>query len=319
MADVQWEQRTVAVPDLTIACYEAGRGALVLVLHGGPGHDHRFMRTLAAPLTQHFQCVLYDQRGTGHSRLAHTDPFTLHIDRFVSDIEALRVHFGTAQLTLVGWSWGATLALMYSLAHPSHVERLAMISPGPIPFEMLEVYQANLLRPLTISEREQVSDLQIRSATALQTGDIAQYNALFQRRMEIMFRVWFYDPNLAQQYLATFVQAINPYRIAQMEPYIYGSLGEFSGWQNMDQLTMPTLIMYGYQDFEPITQAYTLREWMPQAELRWLTSAGTGRGLSNRCSSTQSSKHFCVVTCNAGEQLAGNDALLRGKNSRFRP
>ena len=274
MADVHWEQQTVATPDLNIACYEAGSGPLVLFLHGGPGHDHRLMRTLAAPLTQHFQCVLYDQRGTGDSLLAHDDASTLHIDRFVADIEALRVHFGRAHLTLVGWSWGAALALMYSLAHPYQVERLAMISPGPIPFEMIDVYQANLLRPLTSIERDEVSDLHIQSAAALQTGDRAGYNALFRRRMEIMFRVWFYDPHLAQQYLDTFIQAVNPYRIAQMEPYIYDSLGAFAGWQNVDQLTMPALIVYGYQDFEPITQAYTLREWMPQAELRWLNQCG---------------------------------------------
>jgi len=274
MTSVHWTQGAVENSDLIIAYYESGSGPLVLFLHGGPGHDHQLMRTLAAPLTQHCRCVLYDQRGVGNSPLTRYDAHTLHIDRFVADIEALRVHFGAAQLALVGWSWGAALALMYSLAHPQQVERLAMVAPGPIPFEMLEVYQANMLRPLTSTERAQVDDLQSQSAVAFQAGDPARYTALFRQRLEIMFRVWFYDPHLAQQYLETFIQALDPYRIAQMEPFIFGSLGTFAGWGNVNKVTMPVLIVYGYQDFEPITQAFTLREWMPQTQLRWLNQCG---------------------------------------------
>ena len=36
----------------------------------------------------------------------------------------------------------------------------------------------------------------------------------------------------------------------------------------------PTLVLYGYQDFEPITQAYLLRERLPQAELVFLNECG---------------------------------------------
>lgn len=269
-----WQQQTLKAAELDLVWFEAGDGPPIVILHGGPGHDHRLMRALAAPLTRHFRCILPDQRGSGQSVLPHLDAHSLHIDRFVEDIEALRIHLNLPRLTLVGWSWGAALAFMYGLAHPSHVERLAMIAPGPIPFELLAVYQANLLRPLTTAERAEVAALQAQSLAAFGAGDRDRYQALFRRRLEIMFRVWFYNPALAEQHRESFAQAVDAYRIAQLEPYIYGSLGEFGGWNNLDQVKMPALIVYGYQDFEPITQAYTLREWMPQAQLGWLNECG---------------------------------------------
>jgi proline iminopeptidase len=274
MQPLLWQQRSLKTDDLDLAWYEAGDGPPVVILHGGPGHDHRLMRPFAAPLTRQFRCILPDQRGSGHSLLPQFDAHSLHIDRFVEDIDALRRDLNLAQLSLVGWSWGAALAFFYSLAHPHQVARLAMISPGPIPFEFLEVYQANLLRPLTSAERAEVAEIQAQSAAAFQAGDVAQYQALFQRRIEIIFRVWFYDPALAEGQREGFLQAFDAYHIAQMEPYIYGSLGEFQGWGNLQELKMPTLIVYGYQDFEPITQAYTLRDWLPQAQLGWINQCG---------------------------------------------
>lgn len=271
---VLWQQHSLKTADLDLAWYEAGDGPSVVILHGGPGHDHRLMRPLAAPLSRQFHCILPDQRGSGHSLLSRFDAHSLHIDRFIEDIDALRRDLNLEQLSLVGWSWGAALAFMYSLAHPRQVARLAMISPGPIPFELLEVYQANLLRPLTGAERAEVAELQAQSAAAFQARDITRYQELFRRRMKIMFRVWFYDPALAEQQREGFLQAVDAYRIAQLEPFIYGSLGEFQGWGNLQELKMPTLILYGYQDFEPITQAYTLREWLPQAQLGWINQCG---------------------------------------------
>jgi proline iminopeptidase len=274
MNEIAWQSHQLTTPDLDIAWHDAGNGPPVLFLHGGPGHDHQFMRALAAPLTQQFRCVLADQRGTGKSHLRPIDAHSLHVDRFLDDIDALRRHLGVDQVTLVGWSWGAALAMMYSLAYPGQVARLAMVSPGPIPYEMVAVYLANLLRPLAAEERHTVAMLLEESRAAFQTGNPVAYNDIYRRRMEVMFRIWFYDPLVAQQHLPSFLEAIDPYRAAHVEEHVIASLGQFQGWQNMAQLTMPALVLYGYQDFEPITQAYILREWMPQLQIQWLNECG---------------------------------------------
>ena len=67
---------------------------------------------------------------------------------------------------------------------------------------------------------------------------------------------------------------MEPYRIAQVERYVFPSLGEFPFWDRFDQIKAPVLVLYGYQDFEPITQAYVLRDWMPHTRIRMINRCG---------------------------------------------
>src|SRR5436305_7790364 len=90
-----WKEHVLPTADLHLAWYEAGDGPVVVFLHGGPGDDHSYLRALAEPLSRQFRCILYDQRGSGHSQLRELDEETLHITRFFDDLEALRLHLPT--------------------------------------------------------------------------------------------------------------------------------------------------------------------------------------------------------------------------------
>ena len=57
------------------------------------------------------------------------DPSVLTADYYVRDVEALRQHFALEQMTLIGQSWGAGLAVQYAARHPSRVTRLLLLSP----------------------------------------------------------------------------------------------------------------------------------------------------------------------------------------------
>ena len=50
-----------------------------------------------------------------------------------------------------------------------------------------------------------------------------------------------------------------------------------------DRITAPTLVVYGYQDYEPITQAYLIKEKIPQTEIVFSEPVRTRRlGSINR-------------------------------------
>ena len=70
--------------------------------------------------------VLFDQRGGGKS----TPPAEIHNNtsqHLVADIEALREHLQISKWHLVfGGSWGSTLSLLYSEAHPERVNSLIL-------------------------------------------------------------------------------------------------------------------------------------------------------------------------------------------------
>ena len=142
MPELSWQEHALPLPDHNLAWYELGSGPTVIGLSGGPGDDHAYLRPVAEPLASRFHWVLYDQRGTGRSVLKRLVEETLHPDRFVEDLEALRTHLGEERVSLVGHSWGANLALLYSAAYPDRVERAALVALGPLDAELAAVAAA---------------------------------------------------------------------------------------------------------------------------------------------------------------------------------
>jgi len=100
-----------------------GAGVPLVLCHGGPG----FWDTLGglAGLLGDVACVhRWDQRGCGRSE--RRGPYT--VARALADLDAVRRHHGLGELALLGHSWGAELALRYTLAHPGLVTRLVYVS-----------------------------------------------------------------------------------------------------------------------------------------------------------------------------------------------
>jgi proline iminopeptidase len=106
---------------------DAGKPVLI-VLHGGPGADYRYLLPLKA-LADDYHVVFYDQRGTGLSPRVPASSITL--DSFVSDLDAFVDHYGRGRpVHLVGHSWGAMLASAYAGAHPQKVARMVLAEPA---------------------------------------------------------------------------------------------------------------------------------------------------------------------------------------------
>jgi proline iminopeptidase len=100
------------------------RGKPAVFLHGGPGAgaDKR-ARQFFDP--KHYRIIVFDQRGCGRSRphASLVENTTWHL---VADIERLRKHLGIERWLVFGGSWGSTLALAYSEAHPERVTELVL-------------------------------------------------------------------------------------------------------------------------------------------------------------------------------------------------
>ena len=105
----------------------------IVYLHGGPGvrqapFDQDIYGSFAA---NGFRVFLYDQAGSGLSGfLPHLRDYT--VDRFVSDLEAIRQKIGVEKMILIGHSWGSTLAASYMAKFPTHVDKAVFHCPGQI-------------------------------------------------------------------------------------------------------------------------------------------------------------------------------------------
>ena len=84
-----------------------------------------FYFTLANPIGEFAEAVLYDLRGHGMSERPATG---YAVATLVADLAALLDALGLAHpVALVGNSFGGLLALAFAAAHPARVERLALI------------------------------------------------------------------------------------------------------------------------------------------------------------------------------------------------
>lgn len=100
-----------------------GSGQPLVLCHGGPGFWDTF-GDLAGLLGDVATVHRWDQRGCGRSD--RRGPFT--VDRALADLDAVLDHHGLARAALLGHSWGAELALRYSLARPDRVTGLVYVS-----------------------------------------------------------------------------------------------------------------------------------------------------------------------------------------------
>ncbi|TDC04507.1 alpha/beta hydrolase [Nonomuraea longispora] len=98
----------------------------LLLLHGGPGHDHSIFKPAYARLADLVQLVYVDQRGNGRSQ--DSDPSTWHLDQWADDIPALCDALGITKPIVLGWSFGGIVAMHYAARHPDHPAKLILQS-----------------------------------------------------------------------------------------------------------------------------------------------------------------------------------------------
>jgi proline iminopeptidase len=241
---------TTAIP-LYWARYGDAGGKPMLVLHGGPGAEHDYllpqMLGLEAPGRD---LVFYDQRGGGRSKTDDRTPITWQTQ--VEDMVAVIAELGLAEpeLTVVGYSWGALLAMLYA------VEAAAGRS-GPVPSRMILIDPA----PVTRAFRQQFEQefaarqsgpivRQLRdelAASGLKESDPEAYR---QRSFELSVAGYFADPRRAHD--------LTPFRVVgRVQQSIWESLGDFdlTAPGMLDSVRVPTLIVHGRQDPIPLASS----------------------------------------------------------------
>lgn len=122
------------MPGATLWCRVVGpeKGGLLFIVHGGPGESHDVLRPhLDAFASAGRRVVYYDQRGGVRSPLAG-DSAPGDWQQHVADLDAVRRHFTAGAVDVLGFSWGALLALLYALEHREAVARLVLVSPPPL-------------------------------------------------------------------------------------------------------------------------------------------------------------------------------------------
>lgn len=235
------EERTREIRGATLFERRIGTGPQVTILHGGPGAHHDYLLPGFDRLATGRTLVYYDQRGGGRSAVPREVP--VGWTEQVADLEALRQAWEVEQLVLAGYSWGALLAMLYAIAHPGRVARLALVSPGPAHHDARREYERRLAErnaaPAVVAARQQ-----------LRESGLSQRDPEAHRRQAFSLSVagYFHDPARAQ--------SLTPFRVTgRTQTEVWESLGEFDLRPSLAGLRIPALVVHGDDDPIPAETA----------------------------------------------------------------
>jgi proline iminopeptidase len=107
-------------------CRETGQGQPLVVIHGGPDFDHRYLLPDMDRLADSYRLIYYDQVGRGRSR-GKVPLEEIGIERYVADLDGVRRHLGMDSMAVVGHSWGGVVAMHYAVRHPGRVSHLVLM------------------------------------------------------------------------------------------------------------------------------------------------------------------------------------------------
>jgi len=214
-------------------------GDYVLILSGGPGEDIHSMQAIADELGKKYRCIMWEQRGTGRSKLPKYDASTINLTAYLEDIEALRNELHADKFIVVGNSWGMILGLVYAGAHPNGVRAVVTIGSGPITLEYLGIFSDNQFARLGACELE-ARDVWKDPAREATDPDRASFE-----RLRIAAVAYFFDRKKALQMQAELDPKDYNFRVP---PAFLSAEGKYDFRPKLKTITAPVLLVQGRQD-----------------------------------------------------------------------
>jgi pimeloyl-ACP methyl ester carboxylesterase len=108
----------------------AGKGPLVVLLHGFPDYHYSWRHQVPA-LSKHFRTVAIDLRGYNLSGQPKKDS-DYAMPKLVADVAAVIAHFKEKKAIVIGHDWGGAIAWSFAMSKPDLVEKLVILNcPHP--------------------------------------------------------------------------------------------------------------------------------------------------------------------------------------------
>jgi proline iminopeptidase len=229
---------SISVNDVTLFTRTVGSGPDVIVLHGGPGAHHDYLLPQFDLLARGRRLRYYDQRGGGRSPVARD--VAVDWRAHVADLDALIDAWDAAPATLLGYSWGGLLALLYAAAHPGRAGRLALVGPAAITAADRRRAEA------TFAQRARAPALEAArqelQASGLRERDPDAYR---RRTFELAVAAYFRDPERARD--------LTPFRVTgRTQQAVWDSLGEYDLRADLARVKVPVRVFAGRHDPIPL-------------------------------------------------------------------
>lgn len=114
---------------------------MLVILHGGPGSDYRYLLNCKEFANHGYYVVFYDQRGSGLSERHDRTEYSIQI--MIDDLKSVIEHYrsGSSQkIFLLGHSWGAMLATAFINQNPAMIRGVVLGEPGGFTWQDVKDY-----------------------------------------------------------------------------------------------------------------------------------------------------------------------------------
>lgn len=239
-----------------------GNGPQAVVIPAAMYLEYEFERFIDPDRT----LIFYDMRGRGKSSKI-TDPSHIGMDFEISDMEAIRRHFGKENISLIGWSYLGAMVVLYAHKYPDHVERVVQVGPLPPTQEIMAQATATPVDSETQAKLKEMKEQGI---------DKTDPTAYCRAYWETYFTRIFYDLTKISQFHSEYYTFPNemPENVNLQFMGILNSIGKWDWRDKVKSLEIPVLTIHGDHDSIPMEGARTWVYSLPSARLLVIPNAG---------------------------------------------
>jgi proline iminopeptidase len=237
---------------IQLAYLRRGQGPPVIACGGGPANDHRYLSEDLDALTDTFELVFHDYRGSGASEPA--DPTTYTLRRLGADVAAVRSEVGIERAAVLGHSMGGFVAVEYALRNPEHCAGLVLA--GTWPTNSLRMMMAPTFRALGPARTAKMAARLV--AWPFQYGWRPRTAEAKRRGYAIWSTMQEGEPTVRRAEANRELHLGLPMPNDNVQPL----QREFPSWDFTDELSdirCPVLVVYGARDAMAVAGAHWLR------------------------------------------------------------
>lgn len=248
----------VSVGDTRLHVVERGSGYPLIVLHGGPGLDHRMFGDYLDPLGADCRLLLVDQRAQGRSDRPPEETWTL--ERMAADVTALAEALELDRYAVLGHSYGAFVALQHAVDFPGAAAQ-TIVSSGLPSSRFLAQIDAQLSAFEPVELRERVTASWALEKEVRLPDDVA---GLLHDQLPFQFRLP--EGPLLDEFERRTAGAV--YAPDVLRRFANEEYGGIDVEDRLDRITQPVLVLAGRFDRTcAIAGAEAMAAAIPQAEL----------------------------------------------------
>jgi len=252
----------VALDDASLFYVSVGSGEPIVVVNGGPGLDHTYLRPGMDALATLYRVVYFDPRGTGRSRTP-LDSTVINFDAMVDDVDRIRQILGQEKITVLAHSFGGLVGLAYAMRYANRLKALILVDPVEPGHRWQEATRRRQAAARTPEDSTELAELM--ASPGFRSRDSVTMSRIYQ----VSFRSTFRDRARAAELRVNLssVTARNGPEVARL---VGTSLGRVDWWNRLGAVSAPTLVIHGRFDPIPPGMARALADSIPDASLTLL-------------------------------------------------